>query len=119
MLRCGIDALEIERVQQGIDRFGERFMSRFFTQAERDYCQGAAYRLAARIAAKEAVAKALGTGIGEVSWRDIEVQHDERGRPILHLYGKAAQVAGALGVTEWDVSLSHTETTATAICVMR
>jgi len=119
MLRCGIDMLEIDRVSAGIDRFGERFLNRFFTEAERADCDDMPHRLAARIAAKEAVAKALGTGIGTVSWKDIEVRNAENGRPILHLYNQAAQVAEELALTEWDISLSHSEELATAMCVAR
>lgn len=105
-------------MQRSMDRFGERFFNRFFTPAERAACNDEPHRLAARIAAKEAVAKALGTGIGPVSWREIEIRHDEAGRPVLHLHGAAATVAAALGAREWDVSLTHTTTTAAAMCVM-
>jgi holo-[acyl-carrier protein] synthase len=118
VLRCGIDILEVERVQRSMDRFGDRFFNRFFTPAERAICNDEAHRLAARIAAKEAVAKALGTGIGPVSWREIEVSSDNLGRPVLLLHGAAAQVAAELGAGEWDISLTHTETTAAALCVM-
>ncbi|MBZ0295093.1 MAG: holo-ACP synthase, partial [Anaerolineae bacterium] len=68
MLRCGIDLIENERVAQGIERLGERFLNRFFTPGERADCDDKPHRLAARLAAKEAVAKALGTGIGDVRW---------------------------------------------------
>ena len=117
MLRCGIDSLEIERVEEGIARLGERFLDRFFTPAERAECNGKAYRLAARIAAKEAVGKALGTGIGDVSWVEIEITSDPRGRPVLTLHGAAAELADKLGLTEWDISLTHTRTTASAVVV--
>ncbi len=119
MLRCGIDMLEIDRVARSMERFGERFFSRFFTPAERAYCADQPHRLAARIAAKEAVAKALGTGIGAVRWTDIEIRNDANGRPLLLLHGQAAVVAYELGVTEWDVSLSHAQELATAMCVAR
>lgn len=117
MLRCGIDSIEISRVEQGIERFGERFLNRFFTAGERSDCCDQAHRLAARLTAKEAVAKVLGTGIGDVRWRDIEVRSDSRGRPTLHLHGAAAQVSDSLGFTQWDVSLTHTRTTASAVAV--
>lgn len=117
MLRCGIDMIEVERVTEGIARHGERFLTRFFTAAERDLCGEKAYRLAARIAAKEAVAKALGTGIGDVSWQEIEILSDERRRPVLILHGAAAQLSQDLGLTEWDVSLTHTDTHASAVAV--
>ena len=117
MLRCGIDSIEISRVEDGIARFGERFLNRFFTPGERSDCADQAHRLAARLAAKEAVAKALGTGIGEVGWRDIEIRGDERGRPILTLHNAAMHHALALGLTQWDVSLTHTQTDASAVAV--
>jgi holo-[acyl-carrier protein] synthase len=117
MLRCGIDSIEISRVEDGIARFGERFLNRFFTPGERSDCGDQAHRLAARLAGKEAVAKALGTGIGAVGWRDIEIRGDERGRPTLVLHGEAQRESLALGITQWDISLTHTQTTASAIAV--
>jgi holo-[acyl-carrier protein] synthase len=119
MLRCGIDMIEIRRVEDGIARLGERFLNRFFTPGERADCADKPYRLAARLAAKEAVAKALGTGIGDVSWRDIEIRGDERGRPVLYLHGAAGKLSAALGITEWDVSLTHTAEFASAMAVAR
>ncbi len=117
MLRIGVDLIEITRINDSRERFGERFYSRFFTEAEREYCAGNPQRLAARFAAKEAVAKALGTGIGDVRWIDIEVLSDTRSRPFLHLHGKAAELAAELGLTTWEVSLSHTDTHAIAFVV--
>ena len=117
MLRCGIDMIEIRRVAQGIERFGDRFLNRFFTSGERSDCDDQPQRLAARFAAKEAVAKALGTGIGDVGWTEIEIRCGERGRPTLHLHGAAANEAGRLGLKEWDVSLTHTTDYASAVVV--
>src|SRR5215813_10753539 len=105
MLRCGIDMIENGRVEEGIARLGERFLNRFFTPGERADCDDKPHRLAARLAAKEAVAKALGTGIGDVSWVEIEIRSDERKRPVLSLHGKAAELSAELGLTEWDISL--------------
>jgi len=105
------------RVEQAISRHGERFFNRFFTTAERDYCQDQAHRLAARIAAKEAVAKVFGTGIGDVQWVDIEILADSRKRPVLHLHGNAQELAATMGLHSWDVSLSHTRTQAIAFAV--
>lgn len=116
-LRCGIDLIEIARVERGIDRLGERFLKRFFTARERADCGDLPHRLAARLAAKEAVAKALGTGIGAVGWRDIEIISDARGRPVLYLHGEAARQSAELAITQWEVSLTHTETTAGAVAV--
>ena len=117
MLRCGIDIIEIARVQAGIARFGERWLNRFFTPAERADCEDQPHRLAARLAAKEAVAKAFGTGIGDIRWREIEIQRGERGRPMLVLHGAAAELAAAMGLRLWDVSLTHTADTAAAVVV--
>ena len=117
MLRCGIDMIEIERIEHGIERFGERFLNRFFTAGERSDCKDEAHRLAARFAGKEAVAKALGTGIGTVGWRDIEIRGGESGRPTLLLHGAAATTSAALGLTQWDISLTHTQTNASAVAV--
>lgn len=118
MLRCGIDLIEHERVEQGIERLGERFLRRFFTHGEREDCDDKPYRLAARLAGKEAVAKALGTGIGDVSWQEIEIRvNNPRKRPTLHLHGAAADIAQSLGLTEWDISLTHAQTHAAAVAV--
>jgi holo-[acyl-carrier protein] synthase len=117
MLRCGIDIIEIARVQAGIARFGERWLNRFFTSAERADCEDQPHRLAARLAAKEAVAKAFGTGIGDIRWREIEIQRGERGRPMLVLHGAAAELAASMGLRLWDVSLTHTADTAAAVVV--
>lgn len=117
MIRCGVDSIEIERVAQSMARFGERFYRRFLTASERAYCVDNAERAAARIAAKEAVAKLLGTGIGPISWQEVEIGRDPHGRPTLHLHGAAAQRAAELGLVHWDISLTHTRTTATAMCI--
>ena len=118
MIRCGIDLIETARVADGIDRLGERFLDRFFTVGEREDCEDKPHRLAARLAAKEAVAKALGTGIGDVGWREIEIRcNNDRGRPTLHLHGAAAVVADSMGLTQWDISLTHTKDHASAVAV--
>ncbi len=120
MLRCGIDMIECQRVADGMARGGERFMTRFFTQGEREDCNGQAHRLAARIAGKEAVAKALGTGIGDVRWVEIEIRvNTPRKRPQLTLHGDAARVAAELGLTEWDISLTHLKEYASAMVVAK
>jgi holo-[acyl-carrier protein] synthase len=119
MLRCGIDMIENQRIAEGIARLGERFLNRFFTPGERADCEDQPHRLAARLAGKEAVAKALGTGIGAVGWREIEIRCGERGRPVLHLHGAAVAEAARLGLTEWDISLTHTATHSVAMVVAR
>lgn len=118
MLRCGIDMIEHTRIESGIERLGERFLNRFFTAGEREDCDDKPFRLAARLAAKEAVAKALGTGIGDVSWKEIEIRvNTPRKRPVLILHGAAAQLANELGLTEWDISLTHSQAYAAAVAV--
>jgi len=119
MIRCGIDLVENRRVEEGIARLGERFLNRFFTAGERADCDDKPQRLAARLAGKEAVSKAFGTGIGVVSWVEIEIRCGERGRPILHLHGAAAALAEELGLREWDISLTHTKEYASAVAVAR
>jgi holo-[acyl-carrier protein] synthase len=110
--------IEHERIEAGIARLGERFLNRFFTPGERSDCDDKPYRLAARLAAKEAVSKALGTGIGDVSWQEIEIRvNNPHKRPVLHLYGAAAELAAELGLTQWDVSLTHTKVYASAVAV--
>lgn len=110
MLSVGVDMIEVARIERGVTRHGDRFYQRFFTAQEVAYCEGQATRLAGRFAVKEAVGKALGTGIGDVSWTEIEVVCDARGRPFLQLHGAAAALAAAQGLVEWSISLSHTDT---------
>jgi len=107
MLIAGVDLVEVRRIESALARHGTRFLERVFTEDERDYCAGRAEALAARWAAKEAVAKALGTGGGDVRWREIEVWCDDRGKPHIRLHGAASQLAQALGVAELAVSLAH------------
>lgn len=118
MLRVGLDLIEIERIERAMTRHGERFLRRFFTEREVAICEGQPFRLAARVAAKEAAAKALGCGIGDVRWVDIEIGQDARQRPLLILHGAAADLAAALGLTEWEVSLTHSGDQAAAVVVM-
>ncbi len=118
LLRCGIDMVEHQRIADGIGRLGERFLNRFFTAGERADCEDSPHRLAARLAGKEAVAKALGTGIGDVRWVDIEIRVDNpRKRPQLILHGNAAKLAEELGISQWDISLTHTKDLAAAMVV--
>ncbi len=117
MVTTGVDMIEVGRVARSIDRFGERFLNRVFTPHERAMLGDNASRLAARFAAKEAVAKALGTGIGEFAWRDIEIGRDERGAPFVMLRGPAAARAAALGLQHFALSMSHTHEHAIAFVV--
>jgi len=122
MLTTGVDLIEIARVERMLTRYGDRFLERVFTPAEILYCRARPAELAARFAAKEAVAKALGVGVRMIAreginWRDVEVTGDVRGKPLVRLYGRAAERAGELGLTEWAVSLSHTCEHAIALVV--
>ncbi|HRE47597.1 MAG TPA: holo-ACP synthase [Aggregatilineales bacterium] len=117
MLRVGVDMIEVRRIAEALARHGDRFLMRCFTLGEQTTCAGAAPRLAARFAAKEAVAKALGTGIGAVRWVEIEVVSDSEGRPSVHLHGDAARLAHALRLTTWEISLTHTDDQALAFVV--
>ena len=117
MFAIGVDLIEIERVARSMERFGQRFLNRVFTEREQRYCNGRVHSLAARFAAKEAVGKALGTGIGDVRWLDLEVMNDEDSRPSLILQGAAAIHARQQGLDSWAISLSHSETHAIAMVV--
>ncbi|MBI5033548.1 MAG: holo-ACP synthase [Chloroflexi bacterium] len=120
MLAVGVDLIEVERIQASMTRYGDRFLARVFTNAERAYCQERSHQLAARFAAKEAVSKLLGVGIQHadgVSWQDIEVISDARGKPMVQLHGQAARRAQAIGVHDLALSLSHTRDHAIAMVV--
>jgi holo-[acyl-carrier protein] synthase len=122
MLTVGVDLIEITRVERVLTRYGNRFLERVFTPTEIVYCRGRTAELAARFAAKEAVSKALGVGMrmmahDGINWQDVEVIGDRRGKPLIRLYGRAADRAGELGLTEWAISLSHTRERAIAFVV--
>jgi holo-[acyl-carrier protein] synthase len=108
----GIDIAEVPRVAEAIERYGQRFLQRIFTEGEIRYCESKANRVeryAARFAAKEAGMKALGTGWNHgVRWRDIEVRRQPGGRPTLEFHGKAGEFATNMGVTNIALSLTHT-----------
>lgn len=117
ILRTGVDLIEIDRIREAFERHGERFVARVFTEAEQRDCGGRVSSLAARFAAKEAAAKALGCGIGIVSWLEIEIRSGENQAPYLTLYGEGERLANQLGLSNWAVSLSHTEGQALAFVV--
>jgi holo-[acyl-carrier protein] synthase len=121
VLGLGTDLIETRRVQESIDRFGERFLERIFTAGEIAYCtrkKNAAESFAARFAAKEAGAKALGTGISRgVSWKEFEVKREASGKPSLHMSGRAAELAEAMGVRRIQLSLTHSRELAMAVVV--
>jgi holo-[acyl-carrier protein] synthase len=121
VLGLGTDLMETRRLQESIDRFGERFLERIFTAGEIAYCsrkKNAAESFAARFAAKEAGAKALGTGISRgVSWKEFEVRREVSGQPTLHLSGRAAELARVMGIRRFQLSLTHSRELAMAVVV--
>ncbi len=116
-IEVGVDAIEIERIKDALERFGDRFLRRIYTQREAERYGRRPAELAARFAAKEAVMKALGTGIRGVRWRDIEVVSNRRGKPIIVLHETAARRARLLGFTHFAVSLTHSRTESIAMVI--
>jgi holo-[acyl-carrier protein] synthase len=118
LVGTGIDVVEIERIARSIERYGARFLSRVFTAGEIAYCQrkkNGAESFAARFAAKEAGAKALGTGIQHgITWTELEVRRTPGRRPSLHFSGRAQEMAERLGVQRVSLSLTHSRTVAIA-----
>ena len=117
MLVNGVDIIEICRVRSVAERYGERFFRRVYTKGETAYCRGRAPQLASRFAAKEAVMKALGTGIRGIRWRDIEVVRRRGGPPMIELHGTALARARRLGIEHLAVSLTHSQDYAVAFVV--
>lgn len=102
--------MEIARIKELVDRWGDKFLQRVFAPSEQNYCEASALRHArytARFAAKEAVGKAMGTGMQGMSWKEIVVVKDELGCPQVRLRGRAADRADELGISDWHISLSH------------
>ncbi len=122
VLGVGIDIVENARIEHSLDRFGERFLHRVFTAGEIEYCQSMKFparHFAARFAAKEAVSKAFGTGIGKaMGWRDIDVHRHPSGQPFVVLEGGAKVLAAERGVSAVWISLSHTDHHAAATIVI-
>ena len=122
LIGTGVDLIEVERIAHSIERYGERFLRRVYTDLEIAYCNRkrvSAESFAARFAAKEAGAKALGTGISRgVTWNEFQVSRNPGGRPLLELRGRAAQLATELGVRAISLSLTHTGNLAMATVVM-
>lgn len=121
VIGVGTDLIEIARIERSVERFGDAFLQRVYTPGEIAYCQSkrnAAESLAARFAAKEAGAKALGTGISRgVSWREFEVRRLPGQRPELHLSGRAAEIAKGLGIRRLALSLTHSRSVSMAVVV--
>jgi len=122
VIGLGVDLVECARIQHSLDRFGERFLHRVFTAGEIEYSMSMKFparHLAARFAAKEAVSKAFGTGIGKaMGWRDIDVQKKPSGEPFLVFSGPAKELSRQRGVASALITLSHTEHHAMASVVL-
>jgi holo-[acyl-carrier protein] synthase len=118
----GIDVIDIARIQHAMDRYGKRFLDRVYRADEQAYClrkRNSAESFAARFAAKEAAAKALGTGITQgVNWLEIEVVREPGGRPALRFHGRAAVIAQRLAINRSSLSLTHTAQLAAASVVL-
>lgn len=122
ILGLGTDLTEVPRIEASLERYGQHFLNRIYTVGEIAYCQArkktAAQSFAARFAAKEAGAKALGTGISRgVNWQEFEVVRQPGRAPELHLHGRAAEIAKTKGITRLTLSLTHTNTLAMAVVV--
>jgi holo-[acyl-carrier protein] synthase len=123
VIGIGVDVIECSRIQHSIERFGDRFLRRVFTDGEIEYSMSMKFperHLAARFAGKEAVAKAFGTGIGKaMGWRNIDIRKKESGEPFLIFSGPAKAFAAERGVASALITLSHTEDYAVACAVLQ
>jgi holo-[acyl-carrier protein] synthase len=122
LLGVGVDIIEIARIRGVVERQGDRFLQRVFTEEERLYCLARAHphrHLAARFAAKEAVSKCLSTGIGaELGWKSVSIHHGARSQPLVRLDERGQALLAASGATHVLVSLSHGEASAVAIAAL-
>jgi holo-[acyl-carrier protein] synthase len=113
----GIDLVEIDRFSRLDPAIRKRFYTRVFTSEEVDYIGESFNKAAGIFAAKEAVAKALGCGIGPISWQDISISHTSDNQPIVTLFNRAQEKAKAFHIKQWSISITHTKNTAAAIAV--
>ena len=118
----GIDVIQNDRIRQSVERFGDRFLNRIYTEGEIEYCKKSAnpeIHYAARWAAKEAAFKALGTGwAAGVKWKEVEVVRLASGKPELHLHGDALAHASAAGAKHFYVSLTHDQLISAAVVIL-
>ena len=117
MLITGTDIIEIARIENVFHKYGSRFLNRIYTEGEQEYCKGRAPQLASRFAAKEAVMKALGTGVRGVGWKDIEIKRERGGPPYIELHGRAQTRASKMDLSDISISLSHSNDFAIATVV--
>ena len=122
IIGCGIDLVKIERIEKIIKKWGDNFIFRIFTPLEREYCEkkrGNKFQsYAGKFAAKEALLKAMGLGLREANWREIEIKNDELGQPIIDTSGKLKNIASVKGVSKYFISISHTKEYAIAQVIL-
>ena len=116
-IAVGIDIIEVGRIRKVFEKHGERFLQRVYTEHEVRQCRGKATRLAGRFAAKEAISKALGTGLYGVAWHEMEIVQLRSGRPTVTLHGRAKQRAELLGLSAFDVSIADLAEFSIAVAV--
>ena len=117
MLVTGVDIIEIARIRRVYEQYGPRFLRRIYTSGEIKYCRGRPPQLASRFAAKEAVMKALGTGVRGIRWRDVEIVRIGGSAPTIELHGTALRRANRIGILNLAVSLTHSREYAVASVV--
>ena len=122
LVGLGADVIEISRIARAVERQGERFLARVFTEEEREYCLRMAHphkHLAARFAAKEAVSKCFTTGIGsQLGWKSVSVYHGERHEPLVRMDEKGEALLREVGATHVVLTLSHTDLVAMAVAAL-
>ena len=122
IIGCGIDLVKIERIEKIVNKWGDNFTSRVFTLLEREYCEkkksNKYQSYAGRFAAKEALLKSLGLGMRGVNWKEIEIENDELGQPIIDMSGKLKKIASEKGVSKYFITISHTKDYAIAQVIL-
>jgi len=122
ILGLGIDIIEVERIRTSLEKFGDRFCERILLPGEMAYCKShkrPAPFVAARFAAKEAISKAFGTGIGaQLGWQDMEIQRKDSGEPCVVLHGKGEELFKSRGASRLHISISHTEQYAAVVAIL-
>ena len=122
IIGCGIDLVKIERIEKIIKKWGDNFVLRIFTSLEKEYCEkkktNKYQSYAGKFAAKEALLKALGLGLREANWKEVEIKNDELGQPIIDTSGKLKNIASTKGVSRYFISISHTKEYAIAQVIL-